>query len=185
LFIHRTTERMKQLKLEMGKQDQFLDTQTTCVLRVSIHCDCDGCRNKVKKLLLKIDVKIDGEQGKVTMVGNVDPALLINQLKKSGKHAELLGGGKAKSEEVASQRRSDQVCGCFGVAIIVGGGVGDVRPVVGWSRRALDDGRCLWSMGGRLPSWCPASRAARLVLEVAVWFFGRLLVVFMVAAGGS
>ncbi|GAB2287346.1 hypothetical protein Dimus_021725 [Dionaea muscipula] len=81
----------------MGKQE-FLDTQTTCVLRVSIHCDCDGCRNKVKKLLFKIDgvytVKIDGEQGKVTVAGNVDPALLINQLKKSGKHAELLGGGK-------------------------------------------------------------------------------------------
>ncbi|GAB2283680.1 hypothetical protein Dimus_018179 [Dionaea muscipula] len=93
----------------------------------------------------------------------------------------LLRPGEVRGSSIPAA----QVCGCFGVAIIVGGGVGDVRPMVGWSRRALDDGRCLWSMGGRLPSWCPASRAARLVLEVAVWFFGRLLVVFMVAAGGS
>ncbi|GAB2275818.1 hypothetical protein Dimus_010567 [Dionaea muscipula] len=53
-------------------------------------------------------------------------------------------------------------------------------------------------IGGRLPSWCRASRAARLVLEVSGWFFGRLMVVVraarwclmavmveMVAAGGS
>ncbi|GMG99705.1 hypothetical protein Nepgr_001545 [Nepenthes gracilis] len=75
----------------MIKQD-FLKTQT-CVLRVNIRCDCDGCKNKVKKLLQKIEgvytVNIDAKQGKVTVAGNVDPATLIKKLLKSGKHAEL------------------------------------------------------------------------------------------------
>ncbi|GAB2211542.1 hypothetical protein Drorol1_Dr00024859 [Drosera rotundifolia] len=75
----------------MSKQE-FIKTQS-CVLRVNIQCDCDGCRNKVKKLLLKVDgvytVSIDSKQGKVTVTGNVDPAVLIRKLEKSGKRAEL------------------------------------------------------------------------------------------------
>lgn len=78
----------------MNKQD-FLKTQT-CVLRVNIHCD--GCKQKVKKKLQKIDgvyaVKIDVDQGKVTVTGNVDPATLIKKLDKAGKHAELWGAQK-------------------------------------------------------------------------------------------
>ncbi|KAL3516122.1 hypothetical protein ACH5RR_023024 [Cinchona calisaya] len=77
----------------MNKQD-FLKTQT-CVLRVNIHCD--GCKQKVKKKLQKIDgvygVKIDAGQGKVTVTGNVDPATLIKKLDKAGKRAELWGAG--------------------------------------------------------------------------------------------
>ncbi|KAL9259770.1 Heavy metal-associated isoprenylated plant protein 32-like protein [Drosera capensis] len=76
---------------EMSKQE-FIKTQS-CVLRVNIQCDCDGCRNKVKKLLLKVDgvytVSIDSKQGKVTVTANVDPAVLIRKLEKSGKRAEL------------------------------------------------------------------------------------------------
>ncbi|KAK4854007.1 hypothetical protein QYF36_017615 [Acer negundo] len=75
----------------MNKQD-FMKLQS-CVLRVNI--DCDGCKSKVKKLLQKIDgvytTAIDVEQGKVTVTGNVDPAILIRKLEKSGKHAELWG----------------------------------------------------------------------------------------------
>ncbi|XP_062084703.1 heavy metal-associated isoprenylated plant protein 34 [Humulus lupulus] len=75
----------------MSKQE-FMKVQT-CVLRVNIHCD--GCKQKVKKLLQKIDgvfnVAIDEDQGKVTVSGSADPATLIRKLEKSGKHAELWG----------------------------------------------------------------------------------------------
>ncbi|XP_073313991.1 uncharacterized protein [Primulina huaijiensis] len=75
----------------MNKQD-MLRVQTS-VLRVNIHCE--GCKEKVKKKLQKIQgvykVNIDAEQGKVFVSGNVDPAVLIEKLEKSGKHAELWG----------------------------------------------------------------------------------------------
>ncbi|KAI4342772.1 hypothetical protein MLD38_027356 [Melastoma candidum] len=73
-------------------KDEFLKIQT-CVLKVNIHCD--GCKQKVKKILQKIDgvftVKIDSDSGKVTVSGNVPPDLLIKKLHKAGKHAELWG----------------------------------------------------------------------------------------------
>ncbi|KAL8109391.1 uncharacterized protein LOC141670551 [Apium graveolens] len=78
----------------MSKQD-FLKIPS-CVLKVNIHCD--GCKNKVKKILQKIDgvysTIIDAEQGKVTVLGNVDPLTLLKGLEKAGKHAELWGGQK-------------------------------------------------------------------------------------------
>ncbi|GMH15181.1 hypothetical protein Nepgr_017022 [Nepenthes gracilis] len=62
-----------------------------CALRVNIHCD--GCKQKVKKLLQRIEgvysVNIDAEQQKVTVSGSVDSATLIKKLVGSGKHAEL------------------------------------------------------------------------------------------------
>ncbi|CAL9154145.1 unnamed protein product, partial [Musa hybrid cultivar] len=62
-----------------------------CVLKVNI-C-CDGCQKKVKKLLQKIEgvytTTIDAEERKVTVTGNVDPAVLITKLRKAGKHARL------------------------------------------------------------------------------------------------
>nr|GLL37232.1 heavy metal-associated isoprenylated plant protein 33-like isoform X1 [Ipomoea trifida] len=74
----------------MSKQE-LLKTQQTSVLRVNIHCD--GCKQKVKKKLQKIEgvyaVKIDVDLGRVTVTGNVDPGTLIKKLVKSGKHAEL------------------------------------------------------------------------------------------------
>ncbi|XP_060219102.1 heavy metal-associated isoprenylated plant protein 34-like [Lycium barbarum] len=84
----------------MNKQE-MLKTQT-CVLKVNIHCD--GCKHKVKKKLQKIEgvytVKIDSDQSKVTVTGNVDPATLIKKLVKSGKHAELWGGGQKGGSNV-------------------------------------------------------------------------------------
>ncbi|MQL76241.1 hypothetical protein Taro_008616 [Colocasia esculenta] len=77
----------------MSKEEdiKFLKIQT-CILKVNIHCD--GCKQKVKKLLQKIDgvytTTIDAEHGKVTVSGNVDPVTLIKKLGKAGKHAELL-----------------------------------------------------------------------------------------------
>nr|GEY44176.1 heavy metal-associated isoprenylated plant protein 33-like [Tanacetum cinerariifolium] len=60
----------------MSKQDNV--KLQTCVLRVNIQCACDGCKQKIKKLLNKVDgvyqTSIDLDQGKVTVYGNADPA---------------------------------------------------------------------------------------------------------------
>ncbi|GAB4851140.1 hypothetical protein Ancab_030434 [Ancistrocladus abbreviatus] len=81
-------------------KEEFLKIQT-CVLKVNIHCD--GCKQKVKKILQKIDgvykTNIDAEQGKVTVSGNVDPATLIKKLNKAGKHAELWGAQKPSNNQ--------------------------------------------------------------------------------------
>lgn len=73
-------------------KDEFLKIQT-CVLKVNIHCD--GCKHKVKKILQKIEgvytTKIDSEQGRVIVSGNIDANTLIKKLIKNGKHAELWG----------------------------------------------------------------------------------------------
>nr|AFK47709.1 unknown [Lotus japonicus] len=76
----------------MTKEEDFkLLKIQTCVLKVNIHCD--GCKQKVKKLLQRIEgvyqVQIDAEQQKVTVSGSVDSAALIKKLNRSGKHAEL------------------------------------------------------------------------------------------------
>ncbi|EPS71104.1 hypothetical protein M569_03655, partial [Genlisea aurea] len=77
---------------EMTREEEFklLKIQTS-VLRVNIHCD--GCKQKVKKLLHKIEgvyqVNVDCEQQKVTVSGSVDSATLIKKLVRAGKHAEL------------------------------------------------------------------------------------------------
>ncbi|XP_027367005.1 heavy metal-associated isoprenylated plant protein 37 [Abrus precatorius] len=76
----------------MTKEDDFkLLKIQTCVLKVNIHCD--GCKQKVKKLLQRIEgvyqVQIDAEQQKVTVSGSVDSATLIKKLVRAGKYAEL------------------------------------------------------------------------------------------------
>ncbi|XP_011023098.1 PREDICTED: uncharacterized protein LOC105124691 [Populus euphratica] len=76
----------------MTKEDDFkLLKIQTCVLKVNMHCD--GCKQKVKKLLQRIEgvyqVNIDAEQHKVTISGTVDSATLIKKLVRAGKHAEV------------------------------------------------------------------------------------------------
>ncbi|XP_028790962.1 heavy metal-associated isoprenylated plant protein 37-like [Neltuma alba] len=76
----------------MTKDDDFkLLKIQTCVLKVNIHCD--GCKQKVKKLLQKIEgvyqVQLDAEHQKVTVSGSVDSATLIKKLMRAGKYAEL------------------------------------------------------------------------------------------------
>ncbi|KAK7397225.1 hypothetical protein VNO78_18392 [Psophocarpus tetragonolobus] len=72
------------------------DIKIGCVLKVNIHCG--GCEEKVKKLLQKIDgvycVRIDADEGKVVVAGDVDPGMLVKKLKRGGKHAEIWGGQK-------------------------------------------------------------------------------------------
>ncbi|XVF31302.1 hypothetical protein REPUB_Repub16aG0134200 [Reevesia pubescens] len=89
----------------MNKQEVM--KMQTWVLKVNIQCSCDGCKQKIKKLLQKIDgvytSSIIAEQGKVTVTGNVDPAILIKKLEKSGKHAQLWGGAQKGSNNFPNQ----------------------------------------------------------------------------------
>ncbi|KAK8529259.1 hypothetical protein V6N13_102192 [Hibiscus sabdariffa] len=76
----------------MTKEEDFkLLKIHTCVLKVNIHCD--GCKQKVKKLLQRIEgvyqVSIDAEQQKVTVSGSVDSATLIKKLVRDGKYVEV------------------------------------------------------------------------------------------------
>nr|GLL37310.1 heavy metal-associated isoprenylated plant protein 35-like [Ipomoea trifida] len=61
------------------------------VLKVSIHCE--GCKRKVKKILLQVpgvnDIDIDIRQQRVVVTGDVHADTLIKKLVKSGKNAEL------------------------------------------------------------------------------------------------
>lgn len=54
-------------------------------------------------------IKIDAEQGKVTVTGNVDPATLVNKLEKSGKHAELWGGQRVSINHLNNQFQNMQI----------------------------------------------------------------------------
>ncbi|PPS04733.1 hypothetical protein GOBAR_AA15923 [Gossypium barbadense] len=59
----------------MNKQEVM--KMQTWILKVNIQCSCDGCKQKIKKLLQKIDgvytTSINADQGRVTVTGNVDP----------------------------------------------------------------------------------------------------------------
>ncbi|XP_031382832.1 heavy metal-associated isoprenylated plant protein 42-like isoform X2 [Punica granatum] len=61
-------------------------------LKVTVNC-CDGCKRKVKKLLRSVEgvlkIEIDPVNPKVTVLGNVDPQVLIKKLAKAGKQAEV------------------------------------------------------------------------------------------------
>ncbi|XVF43655.1 hypothetical protein PTKIN_Ptkin02bG0058100 [Pterospermum kingtungense] len=92
----------------MTKEEDFkLLKIQNCVLKVNIHCD--GCKQKVKKLLQKIEgvfqVTIDAEQQKVTVSGSVDSATLIKKLVRAGKHAEVWS---QKSNQNANQNQSQK-----------------------------------------------------------------------------
>ncbi|GER32337.1 heavy metal transport/detoxification superfamily protein [Striga asiatica] len=105
-------------------KEEFLKIQT-CVLKVNIHCD--GCKHKVKKILQKIEgvytIKIDSEQGKVTVSGNVDSSTLIKKLVKNGKHAEIWVSA-APADEGISGHEDDGANPHLGKAAGGGGGNG-------------------------------------------------------------
>ncbi|GMI88792.1 hypothetical protein HRI_002548500 [Hibiscus trionum] len=89
----------------MNKQEVM--KMQTWVLKVNIQCSCDGCKQKIKKLLQKIDgvytTSINADQGKVTVTGNVDPAILIRKLERSGKRAQLWGSAPKGSNNFQNQ----------------------------------------------------------------------------------
>ncbi|KAM2496608.1 hypothetical protein COP2_037417 [Malus domestica] len=59
---------------------------------LKVHVNCEGCEQKVKKILRKIQgvysVNVEAEEEKITVIGNVEFATLIRKLARAGKHAE-------------------------------------------------------------------------------------------------
>ncbi|PKA54128.1 Heavy metal-associated isoprenylated plant protein 26 [Apostasia shenzhenica] len=92
------------------EEDYKLLKIQTIVLKVNIHCD--GCKDKVKKLLQKIEgvysVVIDVENQKVTVSGNVDSNTLIKRLARSGKHAELSSQKSSNKNQKQSNQNQQQ-----------------------------------------------------------------------------
>ncbi|XP_010249381.1 PREDICTED: uncharacterized protein LOC104591925 [Nelumbo nucifera] len=75
-------------------------------LKVSVIC-CEGCKRKVKKVLQSIEgvlkTEIDSSQPKVTVLGNVDPQILVKKLLKAGKQAEIWVSENGKTEKEKKQ----------------------------------------------------------------------------------
>ncbi|KAK1568587.1 hypothetical protein Q3G72_026272 [Acer saccharum] len=86
-------------------------------LKVTVNC-CDGCKKKVKKALRGIEgvlkTEIDPLQPKVTVLGSVDPKILIKRLLKVGKQAEFWSSGnqnagKEKKEVVVDMPAKNEM----------------------------------------------------------------------------
>ncbi|XVE92061.1 hypothetical protein REPUB_Repub01dG0065000 [Reevesia pubescens] len=96
----------------MTKEEDFkLLKIQTCVLKVNIHCD--GCKQKVKKLLQRIEgvyqVSIDAEQQKVTVSGSVESATLIKKLVRAGKHAEVWSQKSNQNQNQNQKQKSNGI----------------------------------------------------------------------------
>ncbi|KAJ7971814.1 Heavy metal-associated isoprenylated plant protein 36 [Quillaja saponaria] len=78
-------------------------------LNVSVNC-CDGCKRKVKKALRNVEgvlkTEIDPLQPKVTVLGNVDPQILIKKIQKVGKQAFV-----HRSEEQKAVKKEAETIG--------------------------------------------------------------------------
>lgn len=88
----------------MGSQE---NSRRTFVLKLNLHCgNCQGCVDKVKKLVKKIQgvdsIKIE-EEGKATISGNVDPHRVIKELEKDKKIRAELWGEEEEEESPVPQ----------------------------------------------------------------------------------
>ncbi|KAM3308344.1 hypothetical protein P3S67_010088 [Capsicum chacoense] len=68
-----------------------------CVIRVEVDC-CATCQIKLRKILLRIsgvlEVYYDPKTNLATIRGNFDPLMVIEAIKRKGKHAELISYSK-------------------------------------------------------------------------------------------
>ncbi|KAL4366906.1 hypothetical protein GQ457_05G005810 [Hibiscus cannabinus] len=98
-----------QSKVKVLSFTSFISFQQTHVLKVNINCQ--GCKQRVKKLLRKIEgvfsVHIDEEHQVVKVTGKVDPTKLIKKLIKFGKHAEFWSPNKHL--EFIGDNKTDQM----------------------------------------------------------------------------
>ncbi|RDX82137.1 Heavy metal-associated isoprenylated plant protein 36, partial [Mucuna pruriens] len=71
-------------------------------VKVSANC-CEGCKRKVKKALRNLEgvlnIDIDPLQPKITLLGNMNPHILIKKLLKVGKRAELCSYEEVEAED--------------------------------------------------------------------------------------
>lgn len=75
------------------------------ITEIQVRMDCNGCVQKIRRALQTLqgiyDVYIDFPQQKVTVVGWVDPDLLMKAIKKAGKRAKLCS--HVRDEETAER----------------------------------------------------------------------------------
>ncbi|KAK1572464.1 hypothetical protein Q3G72_032961 [Acer saccharum] len=68
------------------------------VIKVNIYCE--KCKSDVLKAVTKLtgidQVSVDAEKGTLTVVGNVDPVLVVEKLRKIRKCAEIVTVGPPK-----------------------------------------------------------------------------------------
>ncbi|XP_019418777.1 PREDICTED: heavy metal-associated isoprenylated plant protein 32 [Lupinus angustifolius] len=92
------------------REYEFLKIETF-VLKV--HMNCQGCMNKVRKVLRKIDgvykVDIDAEEQKVIVVCRVNPTTMVQKLANLGKHAEICSVGY-KEEQTYHVEEHKNMC---------------------------------------------------------------------------
>ncbi|KAG7036700.1 Heavy metal-associated isoprenylated plant protein 32, partial [Cucurbita argyrosperma subsp. argyrosperma] len=69
---------------------------------LKVHMNCQGCMERVRKLLKRIE-DIDAEEQKVTIIGNVDSSILIKKLAKLGKQAQLWASTSKQDEDDEEQ----------------------------------------------------------------------------------
>ncbi|KAF4373388.1 hypothetical protein CsatB_007023 [Cannabis sativa] len=71
------------------------------VLNVNIFCE--KCKKEVLTSVTKLEgineVGVDPEKGTVTVVGDVDPVMIVKQIKKAGKCATIVSVGPPKPIE--------------------------------------------------------------------------------------
>ncbi|KAG6771505.1 hypothetical protein POTOM_022873 [Populus tomentosa] len=76
------------------------------VLEVNINCM--KCKKQLMKTVAKnegIDkIAINSEKGTMTVVGIVDPAVLVNKLRKAGKMADFISVGQYKKEDKETEK---------------------------------------------------------------------------------
>ncbi|KAM4118700.1 hypothetical protein ACJW30_03G001300 [Castanea mollissima] len=75
------------------------------VIKVNINCQI--CKTEVLKAVTKLTgidkVSVDGEKGMLTIVGEVDPVLVVRNLKKIGKVPEIISVGPPKPPEYCEE----------------------------------------------------------------------------------
>ncbi|XP_050278455.1 heavy metal-associated isoprenylated plant protein 2-like [Quercus robur] len=75
------------------------------VIKVNINCQI--CKTEVLKAVTKLTgidkVSVDGEKGMLTIVGDVDPVLVVRNLKKIGKVPEIISVGPPKPPEYCEE----------------------------------------------------------------------------------
>ncbi|XP_017700133.1 heavy metal-associated isoprenylated plant protein 44-like [Phoenix dactylifera] len=79
------------------------------VLKVIIICSrCKAC---VVKTVAKIDgiisISVDVEKSTVTIIGQVDAACIVKELRKAGKSVEIESVGEHKKEEKKDEKKKD------------------------------------------------------------------------------
>ncbi|KAI3711886.1 hypothetical protein L1987_70435 [Smallanthus sonchifolius] len=91
----------------------------TYYLKVIFGCSgCEGCVRRVTKVLQKIpgvhSISVEASQHKVTVIGNVNPDVLVEKLRKNGKKVSIWGAPSPNPQiEGGSRSKSTGLLGCL------------------------------------------------------------------------